>query len=404
MQEHALHLLNQQRGLLPAAPASAPPLAPAAGDMILQQVLRAHAAHEAQYLRTERTWQGYQTAAAAFSAFLQRWVAPGNTWQTCTPLDVLVYIYCELLQKHRGRDGGLASPSHVEGLLSALSRVFEMRGRDQLWSHQLGSGNPLRSDLISNFKQCYARQHQTAGGCETSAVPLTWERYTALMDQFDLELQQMRHERRELKEGIATRDAAITACMWAHSRRGQDQQNVHWEGAFTEAGVPVVQHWAAGGGLCARLYLIPRQTKTERTGRVGTLVLQAAAEPKYCAIARLHQYYHYLAARGAVSGPMFCAMDGKGARALTTQALQDRFKLILRKSGSDRGETLHGMRRGRAQHDRDQGASEAALRQLTGIRTEATLQRYLDPGRHLRVPKDSGVAKTVKRRTDVPPR
>ena len=78
VQEHALHLLNQQRGLSPAAPASAPPLAHTAGDMILQQVLHAHAAHEAQYLRTERTWQGYQTAAADFSAFLHGWATPGR--------------------------------------------------------------------------------------------------------------------------------------------------------------------------------------------------------------------------------------------------------------------------------------------------------------------------------------
>jgi hypothetical protein len=390
VQEQALHTLNLQRGLLPPPPA-APLPAPLAADAaanLMQSVLAHHAAEEAAHLRCSKTWKGYQNAAREFQAFLDRWPAPYNTWDTCTPAEVLVYIHCQLLPAHRGRDGGKASQSHIDGLLSHLSRVFALRGRSQPWSHQTATGNPVNSDLVRNFKQCYAHGLQKAGKCETSAVPLTWERYTAIMDAFDAKLHAAIQQVAVRAIATIKRDAAIVSCLWHHSRRGQDNQNTYWDGLFTAAGKPAIQHWASGSAALPQLFMIPRRIKTEQAGRVGTLVLQAADQPAYCAIERLRQLYLHQAALGPVTGPIFVALDGKGHRPLSTQAVRDRFKIILRDSGVDQGDTLHDMRRGCAQHDCAAGASEAELRRLTGIRTEATLQRYLDPGRHLRLPAD----------------
>lgn len=391
MQDQTLHQLNQRRGLVPATGPTRGTLTAAQRATVLQHTLSAQAECEAEHLRAARTWQGYQRAAKDFAEFLQFWADPDATWESCTPAVVLVYINNVLLVKHRGRDGGLMSPSYLETLLSHLKRVFELLGRDQPWSHQTRSGNPVHSDLISNKKQTYATEYQKRGGCETSAVPLQHSRLTDMLDQFDEQLRLARRDHDVRKQGFALRDGAMLACLWAHSRRGQDMQNVHWGGVYTAEGdVPILQHWAAGGGALQTINMIPRMTKCVRNRRVGTLVIEPYTPAKYCAITRLRDYYRHLAAQGTMlpADPLFCAMDGKGQRALTPQAIQARFKNVLRESGDDKGQTVHGMRRGRLQHDRARGATEGQLKQLSGITTDATLQRYLMPARHLRIEKD----------------
>lgn len=45
--------------------------------------------------------------------------------------------------------------------------------------------------------------------------------------------------------------------------------------------------------------------------------------------------------------------------------------------------TLHSFRRGRLQHEEDNGWTHSELMRLSGIKTIETLMRYLDRGRHL---------------------
>ena len=388
MQSQALHYLNEQRGLAPAPPSCAPAFSAEQRQLITQLVLSAHAQQESKHLRSDRTWRDYLQQAAAFDSFLARW---GSSWDSCDPTAVLIYIHFDLLPKHPGRGGGAPSASAVNGLISALSRVFHLRGRDQAWSNQNCSGNPVRSDLISNFKECYARQRQQAGTCERSAVPMRQERHNLMMQHLASEVAAAEQSGQVQLAGRHKRDAALLACLWAHARRGADMLNCYWGGLFVPGNPDqlAVSHWAAGLPACKQLYLVPRQDKTTRKERVGTLVLTQMQPDACCPVYWLREHCVHQARHGTLDGPIFGAMDNKGQRALSSSALRERFKRTLANSGPDHGETVHGMRRGRLQHEQAAGATDSDMRLLSGIRTDKTLQRYLDPGRHLAVQRDN---------------
>jgi hypothetical protein len=207
----------RQRGLDPA-PASIPgehqapcTCTPQAASAITASVLSELAEKESQFLRCASTLQRYHNAAQEFTNVLEGWPA---TWETCSPADVLVYVQRHLLPNRQPRKGSMLAASTVEGLLSSLSRAFEQRGHGADWDHPAGGrGNPLRSNLILQFKETYASECQTKGIIATSALPVSPGQLSNILasDRLIAQAHSSCHPDSLL---VHTRDAAAIGFLW----------------------------------------------------------------------------------------------------------------------------------------------------------------------------------------------
>jgi hypothetical protein len=72
-----------------------------------------------------RTQRGLANFNQEFATFLATSTKPGgDTWQTCTDVDVLVFLQRHYLPNHAGQKGGSVAPSTLQKAVALLSRLF----------------------------------------------------------------------------------------------------------------------------------------------------------------------------------------------------------------------------------------------------------------------------------------
>ena len=357
--------------------------------------LQSVAEDQRQYGRSGRTQDGYVAAAEAFSAFLAVLPAAHGGWADCSPMHILLFCNRHWLPTRDARSEHGVAPTTLNSMLAQLARNFEVRGQRGAWQPDAQRGNPVQSAEVSDFKHTYARRYHTLGGRERSAVPLRDGKVLQLLEGLDAEAEAALGgvalgASSKKAAWLLRRDSTVLAMLWHSCRRNSDVMNLHWHQVYVDtAGTTALSAWERDPQLVPeQLYCIPSQTKTAQASRPPTIVLAAlpAAEAGICAVRRLRQFHSAtLATRGECSGPLFCssgAVTGD-TRALTTSAMQQRLKRALRAHGLNEGETLHGFRRGRLQHEEAQGMTADALGALASISTPSVLSRYRDTGRHL---------------------
>lgn len=76
------------------------------------------------YLST-RMRRGVASVAQEFATFLSTRARPGrDTWDTCTDVEVLLFLQRQYLRQHTGRDGGAIAPSTLQTAVSHLAWSF----------------------------------------------------------------------------------------------------------------------------------------------------------------------------------------------------------------------------------------------------------------------------------------
>ncbi len=118
----------------------------------------------------------------------------------------------------------------------------------------------------------------------------------------------------------------------------------------------------------------------------------SSAEPELCFICTLAEY---MQARQTPTAPPGSQLRGYLFRPLRrdhagfreapmgSSGLTYRLRQYLQQAGQYAGETCHSFRQGTLQHSEACGAGTDALMAQGQMRSGATLQRYLDPHRHL---------------------
>jgi hypothetical protein len=362
-----------------------------------------------QHHLSARTRRGLANLGQEFATFLATSARPGrDTWQTCTDMDVLVFLQRHYLPNHEGQHGGAVAPSTLQKAVSLLSRLFAQEKRSGPWTVVRGTttmlGNPTDSLDVKDFVQMHSEVSQSAGYLESSAVPLPAQHYEELMEglsEYHNAVASWIAGNSPVAEAVLlARDAAAFACLWHSCRRGQDVLNLAWETRYaggTEQ--PILASWRAqtNAGLPCQLppYLmaIPRRTKTERTCRPQTLWLWRECQERvsYCTC-----YWLALLVATARRARAPCPWEGYISRGFSSRnfdvigasALAQRFtqactKHLLQGTMLGRTYSLHSFRRGRLQHEHAHGLSRDELMELAGLSSPEVLKRYLDKGRHL---------------------
>jgi hypothetical protein len=171
----------------------APPrYTPAQSAAESRAVLEALASEQRRLLFCQRTQAKLDATAAEFSEYLERAAPPGFcTWETCTDVQVVVFLHAHYLPRHVGHSRSLVAPSTLNGTVSSLSRAFIARNRTGPWEVQPRGGirgNPTDSQLVKDFKVTYARGAQLDGFYECSAVPLSETAFRVIMQALDQEI------------------------------------------------------------------------------------------------------------------------------------------------------------------------------------------------------------------------
>ena len=280
---------------------------------------------------------------------------------------------------------------------SRLSGFFIRIGRDGRYLEATGSGNPCDSIWVADFRKAYQRQAMQGGYVETSAVPLTEEKYRRLICYL---WSLCRDIPTVLGVLILLRDLLCAQYMWLSSQRGHDTGKLglgdfvdpeNPSKSFAGFPLPAPALWPAGytGPV---LCVAERGTKTSRISRAPEVLLRPnPSEPEFCFVRTLAIYMaiasHPSAPDGsAISDYLFRPLrpDRHGFREapLSGSALGARIRMHLMMASVYEGETNHSFRRGSLQHAAGQGASLDTLHAQSQIRSADVLRRYLDETRH----------------------
>jgi integrase len=362
-----------------------------------------------QYVRPAAGLQRHVALVQEFCEFLGAYGEAGcDSLNTCTDVEVLVFLQGHYLRNHQGRGQEEIAGSTLEKAVTQLRGAFAERCRVGPWMYPPGAvapmGNPAHSLRVSQFVKSYQKYCSAIGIQERSAVPMSYSQYVVLMSGIEDEINE-ELERVACGQGslpallLLMRDAAAFALMWQSCRRGSDVLNVKWGGIFDgDSDVGVVQACEEGEvrdiSETNKLFIIPQKTKTEQVGRAATQVIwrDPALGAVGCAVRVLAQYRNVLRiADVEVSRNeyVFISHRRAGDGAITVPALLHRFRRAVARHGVElvnagRKLTLHSFRRGRLQHEayvNDQ--SHDWLMRLSGIKDVGVLMRYLDEGRHL---------------------
>ncbi|GLC46805.1 hypothetical protein PLESTB_001801300 [Pleodorina starrii] len=322
-------------------------------------------------------------------------VRGGHTALTCTVEQVLVYITLHWVPRH-GRYGQPARAKSTLGQLSHLSTQLCHLGRGDTYDELSCTGNPCHSVDVQLYRRGLTRG--AIGEEEVSAVPLTYAKYRRLIHYL----------RGQIRLAVAVtrllllRDLVCFLLMWETATRGHDCGKLQ----LTDFRDPRNPQRAYGGfplplpgGLGGypdgfRLLLSQLGTKTYQGVRAPPVMLEPNAAPEMCLVRALAEYMQACGAPGAPPGsgltgylfrPLRADHTGFREAPLGSSGLTYRLRQHLQQAGLYGGETCHSFRRGTLQHMEANGAETAAMLARGQMRQTATLQRYLDPLRHLPV-------------------
>lgn len=352
--------------------------------------------------RTDRAWvdrtnQRREQAMLELSAHLATLPASwGRTLATCTPPDLLVYLEQHWVPTHGGTVLGdqphlVAAPNSVNTILSHLSTGFQLLGRRGPYdASNSQSTNPVDSSEVRLWQKGYGKDLFKQGYEVGSAVPMSESKLHQLLHHLDSQASQPQLQ--PIKRLLLLRDALCILYSWNSTMRGHDVGKLTLQDMFQSDGsTPLQLPLPLPGAIPEGFQLIVkhRGTKTRQTGRSDPVVFTFSPQrhPLHCFIARLSLYHalcqhaghpllHYL------FRPENPQRDGFKESEFSSSALAGRLAHHLSKAGIHEGESPHGCRRGKLQHEQAAGMVLADLASHAQLKTPRVLALYLSPHRH----------------------
>lgn len=379
-----------------------------------------------QYQR--RKAAAFQEFAAWYTTMMQALGIPRSPY-AALPEDLVLYHQQHWIPVHGETmlAGKLwPAPGSLTSNFSMLSAIFEARGRTGLHSSEtqvrlqgahgrpcagkgaeegqltpflaaLQTGNPVKSKVVADYKEGYARYLTALGYATTSATHFRVEKLEQLVALVSAAQGTARDaldwadKAATVKYLLLERDMLGICGPWECYLRGHDMgrltklcvQDRHGWSLFPQL---VEEHYTISPGQPYQL--APNGTKTTQRQRAGVVRLEArpAGQEELCFLRRL-QRFQQECKRGSISESDFLlrpeAADHQDFKpeAMTSCALNKRFQSLLRKHGLYEGETLHGIRRGTMQHAVNTGSTPAEVGARALQVTPSVTQMYLDTSR-----------------------
>ena len=340
-------------------------------------------------------------AGQLFSTWLAQ--LPDKHIENAAPEDVLCYLESEWVHKHGrsylpGHDATVASPAGVDQVISHLSSLFTRLGRVGEYDSRSTVGNPCHSVLIRDYLRGYSRKMCASGYEEFSAVPLSFEKRTALLAS--LNMTAFQHD--GVPRLAYLRDASHLMVLWDSGYRGGDYGKLQLADLFhTDGNAVFPSGYNPTVAMPFTLVIRPGHgTKTNKRSRAHQqpVTLKRHTDPDQCAIRQLWVYLQCAhhdghPIKGYLFRPTLANQKGFKEAPWSTTCFIHRLQSHLQRLGWFSGETSHSIRRGTLQHTATLHGTAAAQAQGQ-IKTASVLQIYLDPYRHQgRLSAQAGVSK-----------
>lgn len=370
-------------------------LSAAEQQALLETTLDSHAADSRQYLRGARTQGNVERANADFEAFLHQFRGhPAGTWLACTPELVLAYLRTDVAGR-RGRRGTELSASTLRQHVSNLSMCFSQRGRKAAWDELAAVGNPVLSQLVREHVEVIERRQHASGVRARSAVPCPRADIQRLLRTIDAQREHAAAVGNQLEQLRCLRDACLVALLWHSSRRAADLLRLTWGHVYVAQTTELAcAYWARSAGVPDAIMITADVLKNAKRSRPLTITVssESAGSAAFCAVRRLQRLRAAAidldSQTHGTTGFLFPSYKTvqPPRTAISSAGFANRFKTFVAAAGQP-GEaslsTVHGIRRGRMQHEAAHGTPFSDILLLAGIRTESVGRVYLDPGRHL---------------------
>lgn len=354
LQSAQTYLTLQELGTRdPASASDGPRISPQSLALEYYQGLQQGAATSAAYRKVatnaagSKAWAEFSQWMAARASILGR-----GPWDA-TPQDLVVYMETHWLPRHGElmlSDQQLhASPGYVRGILSHLSSIYKLAGKETAWDDRTqvrslglarnvcillglhrcrgrpymqlkGSqwhgllqplhkqwmmcvqhGNPCRAGSLKRWKTGYGQRMRALGYAETSAQHVQFEQLDALLLGMEQDISQQlptldwSDPRSYMPVLLLQRDATGICCMWGSACRGDNACRLSLEELQDVDGHPLhpllqQQPFPFAAGF--QWQLAPIGTKTRQSRRAG--VLRMAVLPLAEAHLDLLRHVHLL--------------------------------------------------------------------------------------------------------------
>lgn len=370
----------------------------------------ANEAHALLFLRT-------QAACQAAAAFTRRAEQPGTLlrrrgvaqefleWSAtvvagfqpslvqCTAVQLLTFLHEAWHPRHQGATldpaTGVrwASPGYLSHAVSQLATAMRESGMPD-------ADNPGLSYVVGRYLRGYRQSMYQLGYRESSAVPVAWDDLLQVLRHLDARMEGQ--PLGSVERAVLARDAAASLYLWVTLMRGREAGEMKVSG-FRLMRVDCCPAWdlIVRGALPAGVDVTACPELGTKSVRhpdlVWTVLTQRESRPVgHCLLWRLQQLALAMDACGFplvdyVFRPLV-ASDHRRFQSgpLSAPALNKRLQFHLQALGLWCGQTAHGVKRGRMQHEMFNEARSLSDISHGRHRSESTTMTYVNPIRHAR--------------------
>lgn len=276
------------------------------------------------------------------------------------------------------------------------------------------TGNPVKSKVVADYKEGYARHLTALGYATTSATHLKAGKLEQLVAAVSATQAQARatldwdNKKEVVKFLVLERDLLGICGLWECYLRGHDM------GRLTKLCVQDRDGWSLFPQLLDDATIIrpgfpyqlaPNGTKTTQRKRAGVIHLEARPEGQahLCFLRRLQQF-QWDCQRGKIAESDYLLRPKAEHHCdfklgpMESSAMNKRYQALLQEHGLFAGETLHGIRRGTMQHAVATGSTPAEVGARALQVTPAVTQMYLDTSRETYGPQRQAGARRLQGR------
>jgi hypothetical protein len=290
------------------------------------------------------------------------------TLQTCTSYDLVVFMQEGWLTRHTGAhysafyQRNVPCGEYVRKCLGALKGVLKQLGRDGTWQDAGEVGNPMASEVVRRWYTGYTQLLFDEGYVEGRAVPLTEKGMRMVVDRLAEEA--VGAGDGTVQRAMLLRDLCCIMYLWVGAQRGAEcgellVTDFRVPGAGGRGAWPSIEagELHAGAGIVVEP---SRGTKKRQHAHPGEVQVQVeeAAGASYCLVRWLRVYAAAMQACDHVvqSWVFRPVMVGSHAgfqnKPMSSQTMNAAYQRHVRACEFFQGESLHGIRRGKFQHNR----------------------------------------------------
>lgn len=285
---------------------------------------------EAGEIANKSVSKGFEDNRRTWHEFTEYLHQVGKDPQSCTGLDVVVFLQGDWLPRHRQQcrtvskdDGGkVASASAIKGVIAHLSKSFSTIGRQ-------GNDNPAQAEAVRNFRDGYRNWLHDKGVQEKRAVTFSEGKVLDLVASIEKQILQSSG----LQECCLIGDLAIVHYLWESLSRGKEC------GQLERRQVSFGENMARPGWS--------KTVRQEPSAEIslGNNFLEAAGR-----LIRACEDNGVPVGQGYLFRPLNEKRNGFKSEAMSSGSMRRRIQQRLKDANLFEGETLHSFRHSAVQH------------------------------------------------------